>query len=68
MNKKDQIFLSSLNIRSIPEHPAGKAYMDEQNAIADALSKDEVVALSNKVRAKHGLPPRTVEEVYGRHL
>jgi hypothetical protein len=46
-----------------PEEVAAvEASADDLDRRAD-ISMEEAVAIQNELRAKHGLPPRTVEEV-----
>jgi len=51
--------------KEIPEHPAGRAYIEQFNAKADAMTDEEATAKLNKFRARRGLPPLTVEQVFG---
>jgi hypothetical protein len=62
---KNKKIISLPSSVKIPEHPAGRAYIEQFNAKADAMSDEEATRKYNKIRASDGLPPLTVEQMFG---
>jgi hypothetical protein len=60
MAKEKNVFVSTL--RSIPEDPRGKAYHEKCNAIADAMSDEQVLEIFNRGCVEFGYKPLTMTE------